>query len=93
MVAEAEGRLVGFLLGFISPAGTGYVHLVGIDPEFRRQQVGTLRSRTSPRGIYKCAALMGCGGQSAPHSTVSDRGRLWAMRPSAMTAAMASTTP
>jgi len=35
-VVESEGRVVGFLLGFIAPAGSvGYVHLVGIDPEFR----------------------------------------------------------
>ena len=42
MVIEAEGQLVGFLFGFISPQGpTGYVHLVGIHPEFRRQHVGS----------------------------------------------------
>ncbi len=42
-VVESQGQLVGFLFGFIAPKGpTGYVHLVGIDPEFRRQQVGSL---------------------------------------------------
>ncbi len=41
-VVVHEGALVGFLFGFIAPAGpTGYVHLVGIDPEFRRRNVGT----------------------------------------------------
>lgn len=33
-----EGRLVGFLLGFASE-GVGYVHLVGIDPQYRRKGV------------------------------------------------------
>ena len=41
MVAEAEGRVVGFLLGFVS-GDVGYVHLVGIDPEYRRKHVGTM---------------------------------------------------
>ncbi|MSP23897.1 MAG: GNAT family N-acetyltransferase [Myxococcales bacterium] len=36
-----DEAVVGFLLGFLAPAeATGYVHLVGIDPEFRRQSVG-----------------------------------------------------
>ena len=39
-----DGRLVGFLLGFvIAPAddapGVGYIHLVGIDPQYRRKGV------------------------------------------------------
>ncbi len=43
MVVELDGRVVGFLLGFITPHGPiGYVHLVGIDPDFRRKHVGTL---------------------------------------------------
>lgn len=44
MVATDDGRVVGFLLGFIAavdPGTVGYVHLVGIDPDYRRQQVGT----------------------------------------------------
>lgn len=42
MVIETEGQLVGFLFGFVSPQGpTGYVHLVGIHPDFRRQHVGS----------------------------------------------------
>ena len=42
-VVEAGGQLVGFLLGFITPDGeTGYVHLVGIDPHYRRRGVGKL---------------------------------------------------
>jgi GNAT superfamily N-acetyltransferase len=43
MVVEANERLVGFLFGFIAPnRSVGYVHLVGIDPEFRRKHVGSL---------------------------------------------------
>jgi len=53
MVAECSGRLVGFLFGFIAPVkNIGYVHLVGIDPEFRRQHVGTLLYQSFER---KCA--------------------------------------
>jgi len=42
MVVECDDRVVGFLLGFVSPNGTGYVHLVGIDPEYRRQRVASM---------------------------------------------------
>jgi GNAT superfamily N-acetyltransferase len=42
-VVEADGQLVGFLLGFVSPdTGVGYVHLVGIHPDYRRRGVGRL---------------------------------------------------
>jgi len=39
-----EGRIVGFLLGFVLAGdgegkGLGYVHLVGIDPQYRRKGV------------------------------------------------------
>ena len=42
-VVETDGIIVGFLLGFITP-GTpiGYVHLVGIHPDYRRRGVGRL---------------------------------------------------
>ena len=39
-VTEDGGRVVGFLLGFIAEE-VGYVHLVGIDPVYRRKQVGS----------------------------------------------------
>ena len=44
LVVEHEGRLIGFLLGFIvfKAPKTGYVHLVGIHPDHRRQGVGRL---------------------------------------------------
>jgi GNAT superfamily N-acetyltransferase len=41
-VAEHEGKPVGFLFGFVAPARqVGYVHLVGIAPEFRRRGVAS----------------------------------------------------
>jgi len=44
IVVEDDGRLIGFLLGFIvfKAPKTGYVHLVGIHPDYRRQGVGRL---------------------------------------------------
>jgi len=42
-VVEDDGLLVGFLLGFICPdASVGYVHLVGIHPDYRRRGVAKL---------------------------------------------------
>lgn len=42
-VVEADGVIVGFLLGFICPdEPVGYVHLVGIHPDYRRRGVGRL---------------------------------------------------
>lgn len=42
LVAEEDGVVIGFLLGFIAnaPVKTGYVHLVGIHPDHRRKGVG-----------------------------------------------------
>jgi GNAT superfamily N-acetyltransferase len=54
LVVEKNGEMIGFLLGFLvhgsdlpEPTGTdapttGYVHLVGIHPDCRRQGVGRL---------------------------------------------------
>jgi len=42
-VAEhPDGRIAGFLVGFLSPAepGTAYVHFVGVDPAVRRAGLG-----------------------------------------------------
>jgi len=41
LIAEEDGVLVGFLLGFLTPSReVGYVHLVGIHPDHRRRGVG-----------------------------------------------------
>lgn len=42
LVTEDDGRMAGFLLGFLTggPDPMAYVHLVGIDPEYRRRGVG-----------------------------------------------------
>lgn len=41
-VVEDDGILVGFLFGLVAeaPPRTGYVHLVGIHPDYRRRGVG-----------------------------------------------------
>ena len=49
LIVENEYRLMtGFLLGFVahSPVKTGYVHLVGIHPDFRRKGVGRILYET-----------------------------------------------
>lgn len=41
LIAEEDERVVGFLLGLSVPSrATAYVHLVGIDPKYRRNGVG-----------------------------------------------------
>src|SRR5678815_2092811 len=41
---STEKEMIGFLLGFVAhePVRTGYVHLVGIHPKYRRRGVGRL---------------------------------------------------
>lgn len=42
LIAEDDGEVVGFLLGFVTPQSppVAYVHLVGIHPDARRRGVG-----------------------------------------------------
>jgi len=44
IVVERDAQLVGFLFGFVTGASppVGYIHLLGIHPEFRRRGVGRL---------------------------------------------------
>jgi len=44
LVVERESQLVGFLFGFVTTAKppVGYIHLLGIHPEFRRRGIGRL---------------------------------------------------
>ena len=60
-VVEDNGVIIGFLLGFVVDAAhassseqrrrkTGYVHLVGIHPDYRRKGVGRLLYKTFTDG-------------------------------------------
>src|SRR6185436_17491388 len=42
LIAEENGEVMGFLLGFVAPTSpkVAYVHLVGIHPDHRRRGVG-----------------------------------------------------
>lgn len=42
--AERKGRLIGFLIGFLSQArpDEGYIHFVGVDPSFRKKGVARI---------------------------------------------------
>ena len=61
LIVEEEGTIIGFLLGFIATEGvrTGYVHLVGIHPDYRRRGVGRLlyRSFTTRCREAKCERM------------------------------------
>lgn len=63
VVAERDGALVGFLIGFLSPgrADEAYIHFVGVHPEERRRGVARLlyerffaRSREAGRRVVRC---------------------------------------
>jgi GNAT superfamily N-acetyltransferase len=75
-VVEDRGEMIGFLLGFITqePVRTGYVHLVGIHPDYRRRGVGrmlyaafieTCRAAGSQR--IKAITTLGNDGSKAFH--------------------------
>jgi ribosomal protein S18 acetylase RimI-like enzyme len=42
IVERDDGRLIGFLVGFVSPddPSLGYIHMVGTDPNHRRRELG-----------------------------------------------------
>lgn len=72
LIAEDNGTVVGFLLGFVAPTTppVGYVHLVGIHPNHRRQGVGnrlyevfTERCRTS--GAHAIRAITHVGNEAS----------------------------
>jgi ribosomal protein S18 acetylase RimI-like enzyme len=42
VLAEADGRILGYLLGFIAPGGYGYIHAVGVRAEARGRGLGRL---------------------------------------------------
>ena len=70
LVTEADDRMVGFLLGFVTTAGTGYVHLVGIDPDYRRRGVGrrlyeSFTERMRTLGARRMKAITTLGNQGS----------------------------
>ena len=76
LVAEEDGKVVGFLLGFIARSAdpVGYVHLVGIDPHHRRRGVGQKlygrfmeRCRDSGARRLKAIAAVGNEGSNEFH--------------------------
>ena len=58
LVAESEGELAGFLIGFVSPAKaqTAYVHFIGVDPGRRGSGLGTELYRR----FFESARAAGC---------------------------------
>ncbi len=76
LIIEEGGVMIGFLLGFIAhePVRTGYVHLVGIHPDFRRRGVGrmlyevfTETCRKADCVRMKAIATLGNDGSKAFH--------------------------
>jgi GNAT superfamily N-acetyltransferase len=76
LVVEEKGKMIGFLLGFftLEPVRTGYVHLVGIHPDFRRRGVGrllyeafTLACREAACQRIKAITTLGNDGSKAFH--------------------------
>ncbi len=70
LVVEDDGRLVGFLLGFVTAHGTGYVHLVGIDNDCRRRGVGrwlyeSFTERVRGRGARRMKVITTLGNQGS----------------------------
>ncbi|QDP42247.1 GNAT family N-acetyltransferase [Radiobacillus deserti] len=41
-IAEIDGEIVGFLIGFLSQSDTdvAYIHFVGVNPEYRKKLIG-----------------------------------------------------
>lgn len=69
---DADGRPVGFLIGFISPdrPGEGYIHMVGVSPNHRRAGLGrTLYERffddVRERGVHRVTAVTWPGNRAS----------------------------
>ena len=79
LIAEENGDMIGFLLGFIAPSTppTGYVHLVGIHPDHRRHGVGkelyeqfTNRCRAAGARRLKAISTIGNDGSVRFHEAL-----------------------
>ncbi|MDI3411539.1 GNAT family N-acetyltransferase [Bacillus sonorensis] len=57
-IAEKDGELVGFLIGFLSQSNPveSYIHFVGVHPDYRKLQVG----KTLYEAFYQKAKKAGC---------------------------------
>ncbi len=69
LVAEVNGEVVGFLMGFMRKE-LGYIHLVGIDPEWRRRGVGQALyqhfiKRGRETGVTQIKAISAIGNDSS----------------------------
>lgn len=62
-IAEKDGKIVGFLIGFFSQSHSdeAYIHFVGVHPEYRKQHIGEKlyneffnQVRQSNRKIIRC---------------------------------------
>lgn len=78
-VAEHDGEIVGFLLGFITGGKepVGYIHLVGIHPDHRRRGVGkvlyeSFMAHCAKNGVQrlKTIAATGAEGQRDFHESL-----------------------
>jgi ribosomal protein S18 acetylase RimI-like enzyme len=78
LIAEEDERVVGFLLGLVAAGSdTGYVHLVGIDPSYRRRGVGKrlyqhFRESCQQGGLkeLKAIGMVGHEGSSRFHTAL-----------------------
>jgi GNAT superfamily N-acetyltransferase len=72
-VVDRDGVLVGFLLGFVAPSSAGdvgYVHLVGIHPDWRRRGVGrvlyeSFERACVARGVRRLKAITTLGNEGS----------------------------
>jgi len=79
LIVEDGDTMIGFLLGFVAhaPERVGYVHLVGIHPEYRRRGVGRLlyarftdECRAAECTSMKAITTLGNDGSRAFHLAV-----------------------
>ena len=72
-IAETDdGRLAGFLIGFVSPddAGVGYIHMVSSNPNLRRRGLGrrlyaAFTSDVGARGVREVRAITWAGNRQS----------------------------
>jgi ribosomal protein S18 acetylase RimI-like enzyme len=76
-VAEENGRLAGFLCGFLSQSyeDEAYVHFVGVDPAFRGRGVGRILyerffEAVRPRTIIRCVTSTANQASVAFHASI-----------------------